>query len=91
MLDGQVDGPNPGGLTGCWRRGRPRGRRVIGPEVGALDTGGSTGRWRRGRPRGLLGGPGRMAGAEELGKVLGEQAEGEVEEVADGCELGREV
>ena len=32
-----------------------------------------------------------MAGAEELGKVLGERAEGEVEEVADGCELGREV
>ena len=32
-----------------------------------------------------------MAGAEELGKVLEERAEGEVEEVADGCEMGREV
>ena len=32
-----------------------------------------------------------MAGAEELGRVLGELAEGEVEEMASGCELGRGV
>ena len=33
VLGKEVDEPDPGGLTGCWRRGRPRGRRVFGQEV----------------------------------------------------------